>query len=103
MKLLEDVLQAKLQDAPRDRTRGDLSKGSRVEAVAGFIVLCVIEQVVEFGAELKAGVFPQPSTFRILDDGRVEVDLRTAAHDSDRGVAEARAALHERGVRSRAA
>lgn|SRR5208282_3289510 len=99
---LEDVLQAKLEDAPRDRTRGDLSKAGSAEAVAGFVELCVIEKVEELRPELKVGVFPQSSDLRILDDRRIEVELRAAPHNSNTGVAEARPAPDELRIGSRA-
>ena len=73
----------------------------RAETVAGFIELRVIEQVEEFRPELKTGVFPQSTDDRVLDDRRIEVDLRAAPHDSDTGVAEACAAPEE--LRSRGA
>ena len=94
-KLLEGVLQAELEDAARDRARGNLSKGGRAETVTGFIELRVIEKIKEFRPELKRGVFPESSDGRILDDRRVKIELRAATHDSDAGVAEAGAATEE--------
>ena len=50
---LEDVLQTKLEDAPRNRTRRDLPEESRIAIVDGKIELRVIEKVEEFRPELK--------------------------------------------------
>ena len=99
---LEDVLQAELEDSPRNRARGDHPIVGSVASVAGLIELRVIPNVKELRPELKIGVFPYSSDSRILDDRQIPVKLRAAIQDSDTGVAETRAAPNELWVGSRA-
>src|ERR1700722_5807422 len=94
---LEAVFQAKLHDAPRNRTRRDdsIRRRAGAEAVAGFVELCVIPEVEEFHPELKTPVFARPTDTGVLDDRRIKIELCAAARYSDGGVAEAGAAPDE--------